>query len=455
KYVPPHLRKGPTNHGEQYLRLKRLIQGLLNRLGDANMESIFASIEKCFRENSRHDVNEILTDSIIAFVGDHANLLDSFVMTYAAFIASLYNVIGIEFAAHMVQTMTELIEQSRSQYLNAKANKIEGTVEINSKRCTNLVTLLAYLYNFGVISSILLFDVVRVTIDELSELDIELLLRILRISGFQIRADDPSALKDIVALVQEEVGKRDPASLSSRFKFMVETMMDLKNNKRKLQKKVVTGTDMTQQERLKKFVTNMAKKRNTFEREPLRVGLEDIRSIKTKGKWWLVGAAWAGHDGAGSNLPAGVDSKALTDETGQASSDLLKLARAQKMNTDVRRSIFIVLMSSEDCIDAFERLLKLNLKDKQEREIVRVLIHCCYQERVYNPYYSLVAQKICDHSHGFKITFQYALWDAFKAMVENAQEDEGDAMDVRKVSNLAKLYAHLIGAGSLTLAVLK
>ncbi|KND04016.1 uncharacterized protein SPPG_01463 [Spizellomyces punctatus DAOM BR117] len=454
KYVPPHLRKQSENQSEQYKRLKRQIQGLLNRLSDANMESIFVSIEECYRNNSRHDVTEILTDSIVAFVGDHANLLDSFVLTYAAFIATLFNVIGVEFGAHIVQTIVELFEQSRAEYLAGYKKDPDG-VEAKSKRCTNLVILLAYLYNFEVVACVLIYDIVRMTISELSELDVEILLKMLRICGFQLRADDPLALKDIVLTIQEEVKKREVGSTSTRFKFMVETIMDLKNNKRKLQKKgISSGGESTQQERLKKFVTNLASKRYVHNTEPLRVGLADIRSVKTKGKWWLVGSAWAGHDGSVDAEGGLRDSDVQRTTAADTKDDLLRLAKAQKMNTDVRRSVFIVLMSSEDCVDAFERLLKLNLKDKQEREIVRVLVHCCCQERVYNPYYALVAQKVCQHAHGFKVTFQYALWDAFKAMAAGAGE-EGEGMDVRTVSNMAKLYAHLIGTNGLTLTALK
>jgi hypothetical protein len=33
----------------------------------------------------------------------------------------------------------------------------------------------------------------------------------------------------------------------------------------------------------------------------------------------------------------------------------------------------------QDYLDAFEKLMKLNLKSSQEREILYVLIHCCLQ----------------------------------------------------------------------------
>lgn len=77
--------------------------------------------------------------------------------------------------------------------------------------------------------------------------------------------------------------------------------------------------------------------------EPLRVSLEDLRTAGEKGKWWLVGAAWAGdplvEHRQETSKRDGVDNS--------ANSSLLKLARKQGMNTDIRRSIFVILMSSD------------------------------------------------------------------------------------------------------------
>ncbi|MCI50136.1 nucleolar MIF4G domain protein, partial [Trifolium medium] len=53
---------------------------------------------------------------------------------------------------------------------------------------------------------------------------------------------------------------------------------------------------------------------------------------------------------------------------------MLQLAAAQRMNTDSRRAIFCIIMSGEDYIDAFEKLLRLELPGKQDRDIMRVLV---------------------------------------------------------------------------------
>ena len=78
--------------------------------------------------------------------------------------------------------------------------------------------------------------------------------------------------------------------------------------------------------------------------EPLRVSLEDLHQADTKGKWWLVGAAWGGDPLADRQDERETQLSVAPVET---ENTLLKLARKQGMNTDVRRSIFVVLMSSD------------------------------------------------------------------------------------------------------------
>jgi nucleolar MIF4G domain-containing protein 1 len=76
------------------------------------------------------------------------------------------------------------------------------------------------------------------------------------------------------------------------------------------------------------------------------MSLADLRTADTKGKWWIVGAAWGGdplverQDRLRQEVPTKAPEPA-------AENVLLKLAKKQGMNTDIRRSIFVVLMSSD------------------------------------------------------------------------------------------------------------
>jgi len=75
--------------------------------------------------------------------------------------------------------------------------------------------------------------------------------------------------------------------------------------------------------------------------EPLRASLSDLLSAESKGKWWMVGAGWAGNPLVEKPLNKPV--VAVTNEE----EALLEMARKQGMNTDVRRSVFLILLTSE------------------------------------------------------------------------------------------------------------
>jgi nucleolar MIF4G domain-containing protein 1 len=173
------------------------------------------------------------------------------------------------------------------------------------------------------------------------------------------------------------------------------------------------------------------------------------------GRWWLVGSAWSGHTPTASSSSSSSSTSSSTtaataddddDEGHFGSVELQTLAKQMRMNTDIRRTIFFVVMGSTDFMDCFEKLQKLNLRGKQEREIVRVLLECCAQEAVYNAYYAHVAQKLCVFESSFRFTFQLAFWDHFKQF---------ESMPPRRASNLAKLLAHLMAQGTESPAMLK
>lgn len=61
-------------------------------------------------------------------------------------------------------------------------------------------------------------------------------------------------------------------------------------------------------------------------------------------------------------------------------------------------------MSAEDYMDAFEKLHRLGLKGQQSRDIVYVIMDCCLQEKKFNPYYAVLAQKFCDFDRKYQVS---------------------------------------------------
>ncbi|KAF1834323.1 dihydrolipoyl dehydrogenase [Decorospora gaudefroyi] len=443
KYIPPALRAPPSSDAEALLRLKRQLQGPLNRLSEDNILTILSNIETIYQSNPRGYVNNTLVDLLIGMLSDPSALLDTFLNLHAGFIAAVYKVIGPDFGAQMVERIVAELDQ------HYQRNR-EGI----GKHSTNLISVIADMYTFQVIGSNIVFDYIRFFLNELTEINTELLLRI----------DDPSSLKDIVVLLQKSVAKVGQSNLPVRTKFMIETINDLKNNKMK------TGIASSAMSR--EHTTRMKKKlgelnsRNLKATEPLRVGLKDIRDTEKRGKWWLVGASWRNEPGneEAKEQPKEAGRKAIQmdNEDDDSEVDLVQLAREHRMNTDIRRAIFISIMSASDFKDAQIRLNKLNLKKSQESEIPRVIVHCAGAEETYNPYYTVLARKVCS-DHKTRKSFQFGLWDIFKSLgekqdgTEDSDDDDDSSGDtsLRRLVNQGKLYGTLIGRKALSITSLK
>lgn len=92
-------------------------------------------------------------------------------------------------AAHFVQHVVSIYEKHHVELALPSLSQEEDAPD-RGKECSNLIVLLSELYNFQVISSVLMFDLIRdVLKGEMSEFSVELLLKVLR-SAFLFASTD-------------------------------------------------------------------------------------------------------------------------------------------------------------------------------------------------------------------------------------------------------------------------
>lgn len=468
KYIPPALRKLQLGEDDQNkLKLKRIIKGQLNKLSEVNIIVIANEINALYYDNPRNLVNETLTNTILESIYLQSKLLDSFVILYASLVAAIYRLQGVEFLVFFIQTLVEKYETFYSE-----------NVENQLKESSNLLSTLTYCYAVNVINCNLIYDIINKLIKGFSEFNSELLLRLIKNAGNQLRTDDPSALKEIVSLLHKET---EGKILSPRSQFLVDSIVDLRNNKVKKHKEINENNRQLIL-KMKKFLGGV---NNNKIHDPLTITLDDIHNIDKRGKWWLTGSAWKGkntetedqvtessqNDFAGeleSSAFEHLEKEAFDNDFDFDEPNWTELAKKYRINNDIRRAIFISIMSSEDYIDAFTKLDKLQLKRAQQREIPNILLHCQQLEPSFNKFYGLLAVKLCSE-HMYRKTFQFCLWNFIKEINNEDEEsddeansdvfkaritgDDGESEDVKlqKLVNSAKIYGFLIGNGALQL----
>ena len=499
KYVPPHLREKPSNQEddataptdnhyddskskatvaadpETITLIQRQINNALNRLSDQTLESVSKSIALIYSTCPFHDVNDCLWKIIQSACVPPHMFMSGLIPLYIGAMAGVHWLggDGIQIGGCLVEwSVTNLydsLNKGRKFRDDAAEEVNEEEHEMVNKAASNLILIVCYLYNYGVIHCSLIYDLVRDFIRSFTEIDVEGLLVILSHCGQQLRSDDPTALREIVLMVkdraqtaadksrstQNENRTDDEANVadSSRIQYMVDSIIELKNNKPRKQDAVIREKSSALKKIIGRIKTSasqllVGKKSGSC----LRVTLQDILDVEAKGRWWTVGASWAGnqnHDKLWGDPDKPIQNKdnSHTNYSKPSSSSkkglnenedcLLALASSQRMNTDARRSIFCIVMGSTDCDDAFEKLVRGGmLKPKVERDVIRVLIHCCGEEKAYNPFYAYLATRCCEYQAKSRFTMMLTFWDAFKQL---------DTFSARKVANLAKLLAHFVG----------
>ncbi len=497
KYIPPHLRKKMAEENndnenstvmqkvtiqddperkQNLLTIQRSLNNTLNRLSDNTLESVAKSIVGIYNSHPSQDVNDCYWKNITSACLLPHMVMSGLIPVYIACVTGVHFQTGdtVQLGGHILEKVISTLWVKIHEFRNGYGDNEEpidendNAFEIN-KETSNIMLLLCYMYNFSAIHCTIIYDVVRDLIQSFTEQDVELLLLILKHCGYQLRSDDPTALKEIVLLVQEralqnidqkdeKIGHRSVAS-NSRVQYMLGAINDLKNNKKKKNDDVVGEKVSFYRRAIGRMKTSAGSKPGSSRSNDtcLRITLKDILEVDSKGRWWKVGASWVGNqfrhvdenpddmneNSGHSSIEKRKDKKAKDDQD-----ELLILAAKQRMNSDDRRAIFCIIMGSDDCEDAFEKLVKTGmLKGKSDRDVALVLLHCCGQEKTYNPYYAHLASRICEYQSKCAFTFKLTYFDVFKQF---------DDMKARKAANLAKLLVHLVAVENrMNMTVLK
>ncbi|KAH9314922.1 hypothetical protein KI387_023549, partial [Taxus chinensis] len=229
KYVAPHLRLNLVNATDESAQTRRHIRGLLNRLSECNVESVAAEISTVFLSHGRSLAAQIVGDEVLASCCKGPRGNEQYAAVFAAFVSGIAASVGMDFGAKLLASLATSFEEEHG--------KEDGLA------LRNITLLLSYLYIFGLCSSDLIYDLLDLLSKRLEELDVSTILTILQCCGLCLRSDDPVAMKDFIVGTQQHIhelkalpsGTQDgkPRINGKRMEFMLETICEIKNNKKR------------------------------------------------------------------------------------------------------------------------------------------------------------------------------------------------------------------------------
>ncbi|KAL3819849.1 hypothetical protein ACJIZ3_005754 [Penstemon smallii] len=134
------------------------------------------------------------------------------------------------------------------------------------------------------------------------------------------------------------------------------------------------------------------------------------------------------------------------EESEEEDEEQMKIKDETETNlVNLRRTIYLTIMSSVDFEEAGHKLLKIKLEPGQEMELCIMLLECCSQERTYLRYYGLLGQRFCMINKIHQVNFETCFVQQY-SMIHR--------LETNKLRNVAKFFAHLLGTDALPWHVL-
>lgn len=150
-------------------------------------------------------------------------------------------------------------------------------------------------------------------------------------------------------------------------------------------------------------------------------------------------------DEDGSDAGSG-DEDDEEEESDEEDEEAMKIKDETETNlVNLRRTIYLTIMSSVDFEEAGHKLLKIKLEPGQEMELCIMLLECCSQERTYLRYYGLLGQRFCMINKVHQENFEKCFVQQY-SMIHR--------LETNKLRNVAKFFAHLLGTDALPWHVL-
>lgn len=427
-YIPPARLKAlqaqiTDKSSKEYQRmaweaLKKSINGLINKVNVSNIKHI---VPELFNENLIRGKG-LFCRSIMK--AQAASL--PFTPIYAAMVA----VVNTKLPQVGELLVSRLITQFRKAF---KRN--------DKSVCHSSTTFLAHLINQQVVHEMLAAQLLLLLLHKPTDDSVEIAVGLTKEVGAhmeEMNSQIALAVYDQFRSILHE------ADIDKRVQYMIEVLFQIRKDGYKDQPAIREELDLVEEE---DQITH-------------RPSLEDKLDTQEGTNIFKFDQEWEASEAAYRKLKAEIlgevsGSEDEEDDDPDASSsedeeDTQERAMEIKdqSNTDLvnlRRSIYLTIMSSGGFEEACHKLMRINLPSGREDELPSMIIECCSQERTYNKFFGLIGERFCKLNRLWRELFQ----NMFAKYYETIHRYETNRLRI-----IAQFFSHLLASDAMSWDVL-
>lgn len=338
--------------------------------------------------------------------------------------------------AAMAAIVNTKLPQVGELLLNRLIVQFRKSFKRNDKAvCLSSTTFIAHLCNQQVAHEMVAAQILLLLLHKPTDDSVEIAVGLTREVGQHLEEmSGPIAL----AVFDQFRSILHEADIDKRVQYMIEVLFQVRKDRYKDNPAIREELDLVEEE---DQITH-------------RTGLDDEIDVQDGLNVFKFDPEWEEHEEAYKKLKAEIlgegsdEEEDDEDESDDSEDDAEKqeekaLEIKDQSNTDLvnlRRTIYLTIMSSIDPEECCHKLMKVTLPPGQEPELPSMVIECCSQERTYSKFYGLIGERFAKINRLWTDLFE----QSFAKYYETIHRYE-----TNRLRNIARFFGHLISSDAI------
>ncbi|GAA5989278.1 hypothetical protein JCM10908_001236 [Rhodotorula pacifica] len=435
-YMPPHRLRAmlaqqeqDDNEGDDYQRLtwdalRKSINGLINKVNTANIKLI---VPELFGENLIRGKGLFVRSVMRAQASS---------LPFTPIFASLVAIVNTKLPQIGELLLHRLIHQFRRSY---KRN--------DKPTMTATTTFLAQLVNQQVAHEVLALQMLVLLLERPTDDSVEIAVSFMREVGAFLAEHSARANNGIFDRFRTILNE---SAIDKRVQYMVEVLFQVRKDKYKDNPIIPEGLDLVEEEDMITHRVSLddevqvQEMLNVYKFDP---NFKENEAAYAEIKHEILGSddedasgdegdtEESGSDDETSDVDDGIKADGTVDVHDQTGANVVNL----------RRTIYLTIMSALDFEEATHKLLKLDIAPGQETELCNMVIECCSQERTFSKFYGLMGERFCKINQVWANAYEQCFINYYATI---------HRYETNRLRNIARFFGHLMMTDGISWSVL-
>ncbi|KAF9009533.1 hypothetical protein BDQ17DRAFT_1323087 [Cyathus striatus] len=394
--------------------LRKSITGIVNRVNIANIKQV---VPELFQENLIRG-RGLFSRSVMK--------AQSSSLPFTPVFAALVAIINTKLPQVGELLLTRLISQFRRAF--KRNDKIV---------CHSTTTFIAHLVNQTVAHEIIALQILVLLLERPTDDSIEIAVGFMREVGAFLTENSPKATATVFERFRAVLNE---GNISHRVQYMIEVLMQVRKDKFKDNPILPEGLDLVEED---EQITHQIQLEEELQvQDGLNIFKFDPKYMENEEKYKSIRAEILGED-------SDEETDSSEDESSEDENEVVEDKpgiedRTETNLVNLRRIIYLTIMNALNYEEAVHKLLKVQLQEGEEIEMVNMVIECCSQERSYSTFYGLIGERFSKLNRVWTDAFEEAFTNYYTTI---------HRYETNRLRNIARFFGHLLATDAISWVV--